>query len=519
MFHVGKRLLRLGAASVERGSSVKLPCSFGVLFIAALPPVSFVGRLIASGSSSQKAAGFSEGKNGLASHALYEKLWCLLKENEPLSSSAVFSMLKQPMPLEHALLFLSWACKQPGFAPGTDDVNQIAHLWASKFTSFALKDLEECFDSAGSMYTDVTWATLITTSNILNKPQQSISVFMHSQKHGCVPSQLLYDPLLFALVKCQRFDTAILIIREMLAANILPGKLVLGIFLDALCKVGKSKDAYKLVQEMGQMSSSASFRDGAYSRLICAVWRTAHSSMALDLLNEMKAKGFEPDKHAYNACIKLLCKKQGFELAQRLLKHMNEHGCSADAPTYTILVDGLYKAGRAKDALEVIELLTEDERPLDHSMYKAFLSCLVAVGRIDEAFDVFGQMQRDGGSEDPVLYYVMIKSLCDIGEIKRALDLKKTMNEKGFKADAHLYQLLQQGLCKGSRYVDELLLLIEELKSNGYAPIAKSYWTLVTHFYCLEDFENSRSWAEEMVKEGHKPTPFIKTRFPELRNV
>eukprot|EP00250_Pteridium_aquilinum_P034303 c7394_g1_i1 orf=358-2043(-) len=554
MYSVCKRLgraelLRSGAASIERSFCIALHCSYNPSNLwsytnhcprsynprcrwsySKQEPFFFFHRLLRQATNACSDEAFSrnladntEANDDLAlsiAHVISKQPWCPLTESElqvflPLPCSTVNAVLNQDIAIEPALNFVSWACKQPGFVLYADDVNQIAVLWASKYATFALHDLQETINLMGSQYSEAAWAALMTTSTFLKKPEQSVSIFMEMQKHGCKPSQLSYDPFLFSLVKCQRYDVALLMIQEMLDSGISPGERALGTLLDALCSAGKSKDAYNLVQDMERLGS-ASHHGLAYSRLITAVWRAPKGSMALDLLHEMKLKGLKPDKQAYTVCLKLLCRSRRFNSAQSLLKDMSEHHGSLDMSTYNILINGFYRGGKAKKALELVEQIKKEGHPLDCRMYTAIVSCLFAVGRVSDAVQEFEQMQRDGHSPSVVMYLVMIKNLCESGDVKHALDLKKTMNEEGVLPNAQLYQALQRGLCLGSRYVDELLSLVEEIKIKGFSPTAEAYHTLVTHFCIQSDCDKARIWAQEMVNKGYKPTPYIMTKFPEL---
>jgi hypothetical protein len=84
---------------------------------------------------------------------------------------------------------------------------------------------------------------------------------------------------------------------------------------------------------------------------------------------------------------------------------------------------------------------------------------------------------------------------------------------RGFEADARLYHALCHGLCMGSAHIEELLQVVEEMRSKGYWLPAEAYFTLVTHFCTLGRFDLAKIWAEEMRNHGHEPTPYLRTMF------
>ncbi|KAH7301199.1 hypothetical protein KP509_23G015900 [Ceratopteris richardii] len=434
--------------------------------------------------------------------------------HSPISLPRLLSALIEPISFDDALDIFSRACKQEGFELCTDDVNQIARVWASKY---ALEDLRGRVNLDISMFPEPTWATIMITSNLMNTPQLTINIFVKLRERNLVLSQLSYEPYLFALLKCHQLNVVRLTLREMLASHIFPGPKVLGLSLDAFCKAGNLKEAQKYVQDASKLSP-VSFQESAYSRLVTAISKKS-SSMALDLFHNMRTKGLTPDHHAYSTCVQLLCSMQRFEEAEKVLKDLLESGQPLDPSTYRRLIHVLYKNRKPKEVLEIMEQLQKEGATFDQKTLTASLSCLFSVGRYGDAVKNFEAMQKNTDYEDPVLYYVMIKKLCDIGDVKLAIELKKSMNAKGITTDARLYEILQQCLCKGSSYVNELLFLVEEVKSRGLSPIVESYVTLAMHFYSQGDYDTARCFAEEMVKEGYKPTPYMKVKLPELHDI
>lgn len=430
----------------------------------------------------------------------------------PLSSPTVHAVLQLDIAEESALGFFSWAGKQPGCVYHRDDVNQVAYLWATKYGPGKLTSMQENLISMGSQYGEVAWAAMIVAYTILRRAAHGVTIFMEMKKSGCKPTYLSYEPLLFALVKCNRVDAALFTAQDMLTSGILPEDKALGALLDGLCKTGKSETAFGFVHEIGRLGP-VSYHEYAYSRLITAVWRTGSNAMALELLHEMKTKGLKPDRHAYTVCVKLLCRNHRFDMAQNLLTEMTKQNCAPDMLTYTALINGLYKGGKVTEALGVAELMRKQGGPLDCRMYTAILNCLFVAGRVNDAVQTFEQMVEEGHPADLVAYFVMIKNLCEAGDVKRALDIKKAMNEKGFQPDARLYLALSRGLCAGSSHVEELLHLVEEMRTKGYSPTAEVYLTLTTHFCTQGNFDRARIWAKEMISKGYQPTPYIRTKF------
>ena len=213
-------------------------------------------------------------------------------------------------------------------------------------------------------------------------------------------------------------------------------------------------------------------------------------------------------------CVKLLCRNNRFDMAQELVKDMGKENCVPDLSTYTALIHGLNRGGKVKEALDISELMLkkqQDGLPLDTKIYTAILNSLFLAGKVSDAVKTFERMQTEGNVTDIMTYIAMIKNLCAVGHVRQALDIKEGMIRKNLQPDARLYLALSRGLCVGSPHIEDLLHVVQEMRSKRYELPAEVYLTLVTHFCSVGKFDDARVWVKEMINHGHEPTPYLRT--------
>jgi pentatricopeptide repeat protein len=83
--------------------------------------------------------------------------------------------------------------------------------------------------------------------------------------------------------------------------------------------------------------------------------KQGQTEKAIDLLDMMISKGFEPDGMTYRILINGLCKKDEIEKAMEFLNVMISKGLEPDIVTYNPLINGLCRKGEIEKAMSLLD--------------------------------------------------------------------------------------------------------------------------------------------------------------------
>ncbi|KAL2329507.1 hypothetical protein Fmac_017088 [Flemingia macrophylla] len=190
-----------------------------------------------------------------------------------------------------------------------------------------------------------------------------------------------YSMIITALCECRRVEEASELFGRMLACGLKPKVVVYNSVITMLCKLGKLKDAIRILEIMNKKRC---LPDGfTFTALIHAHGEGKNWKVAYDLLMEMLGLGLIPHFHTYNLvecllrehdrldlCVKLerklenqelqkLCKGGQVDAAYEKAKSMLEKGIPFSAYAREIFEDVFQKCGKLRIARQLLEKKTE----------------------------------------------------------------------------------------------------------------------------------------------------------------
>ncbi|CAI0440294.1 unnamed protein product [Linum tenue] len=149
--------------------------------------------------------------------------------------------------------------------------------------------------------------------------------------------------------------------------------------------------------------------------------RAGEIRKALELFNEMKANGINPDVVTYTTIMNLYCSIDHLKEAVNLFHDMEAKGVEPDVITYTVLLKGELKEIRCKRSRN---------REINNS------NAVVGPFLYGKLMDV---------EPDPVMYTVLIDARCKENDMKGAMKFFKEMIDRGLQPDATAYTALLCG--------------------------------------------------------------------------
>jgi len=106
-----------------------------------------------------------------------------------------------------------------------------------------------------------------------------------------------------------------------------------------------------------------------------------------------------------------LCREGNALGALQLLEEMEAKGCSPNSCTYNTLLHGLCKARMLGKAMELYGVMKAGDVKLETGSYGTFLRTLCRNGRVAEAYEVFDYAVESKSLKDVVAYSTLESTL------------------------------------------------------------------------------------------------------------
>ncbi|KAJ3299993.1 hypothetical protein HK104_005486 [Borealophlyctis nickersoniae] len=194
-----------------------------------------------------------------------------------------------------------------------------------------------------------------------------------------------------------------------------------------------------------------------YTALIRGLLQSGKTSIAEQLLQEMRESGLHPNLTIYNAFMSNSLRRGDHAHVLRLFEEMQRDG-ALSAITYRILLRSYVERGQMDEATEVLNRLEIGEessgvRP-DLEMYKTVVLGWANQGNLDMALSVMDKIAGTNHEEteirplaDAGIYASVITLCCTLGNAVDAWRMYTHMVERGLKANSFTFNSVITALC------------------------------------------------------------------------
>ncbi|KAF6140816.1 hypothetical protein GIB67_042229 [Kingdonia uniflora] len=313
----------------------------------------------------------------------------------------------------------------------------------------------------------------------------------HSIYSNCKPTVFTCNAVLAALLRQSKYSEFLSFHRFITQASVVPNVVTYNLLFTAYCdckRIDSALDHYKLLINNAPFNPSPT----TYRILVKGLVDNARLDRALEIKDEMLAKGLLPDPIVYNHLMLGLVKSGDSDGVLDLYNEMKEKvGFVSDGVVYGSLMKGYFQKGMEKEAMDCYnEAVGEDSKVrMSAVAYNWVLDALNKNGMFDEAKRLFDRMMEEHNppgrmSVNLGSFNVMVNGYCAQGRLTDAIGFFKRMGEKNCSPDTLSYNYLIEQLC-GNEMMAEAEELFKEMGEDMISsPDEFTYMLLVNT--CLE---------------------------------
>ncbi|XP_022150421.1 pentatricopeptide repeat-containing protein At1g06710, mitochondrial [Momordica charantia] len=415
----------------------------------------------------------------------------------------VLNLLRSP---ELCVRFFLWAGRQIGY-------NHTASVYC------ALLDVFECdnYDRVPEEYLREIWGddkvVLGKLLNVLIRKccrnglwNVALEELGRLKDFGYKPTRLTYNALIQVFLRADKLDTAHLVHREMSQSGFSMDEFTLGFFAQALCRVGKWRDALSLIEKEDFVPNTV-----LYTKMISGLCEASLFEEAMDFLNRMRSTSCIPNAQTYKILLCGCLNKKQLGRCKRILSMMIAEGCFPSYRIFNSLVHAYCRSGDFSYAYKLLKKMENCGCKPGYVVYNILIGGICGSEELpgpvtfELAEKAYNEMLSAGTVLNKVNVVNFARCLCGFGKFEKAYKVIHEMMDNGFIPDTSTYSEVIGFLCNASR-VENAFLLFKEMKGTGVVPDVYTYTILIDCFSKAGLIKQAHNWLDEMVRDGCEPT-------------
>ncbi|KAF8393765.1 hypothetical protein HHK36_019963 [Tetracentron sinense] len=333
----------------------------------------------------------------------------------------------------------------------------------------------------------------------------------HSIYSNCRPTIFTCNSVMAALLRQSRYSDLLSLHRFITQAGVVPNVVTHNLLINAYCDCRKTDTA---LEHYKQLINDAPFNPSptTYRILVKGLVDNNKVDRALQLKDEMLAKGFAPDPLFYNYLMLGLVKKPDSDGVLDLYNELKEKlGFVSDGIVYGSLMMGYFLKGMEKEAMDFYtQAVGENSRVrMGAVAYNSILNALSKNGKFDEAMVLFDRMMEEHNPPRQIMvnlgsFNVMVDGFCAQGRFGDAVEIFNKMGEKKCTPDTLSFNNLIEQLC-GNGMVSEAEDLYKEMGEKSVNPDEFTYVLLMDASFGENRADDAAGYFRKMVEMGLRP--------------
>lgn len=186
------------------------------------------------------------------------------------------------------------------------------------------------------------------------------------------------------------------------------------VLVAAKCRNGDFQEALDLFDEMRRFGCDPNTK--SYNYLLGSLSKKGRIAEVCELIEVMEKLGYLPDSVTFEIVIVHACRIGSIDFAIEFLYHMMSEGLEPRITTHAVFIKGYFWSGRVDDAYKyVVDMIGKDKYSANMN-YSLLASLFHRSGRVIEARDVLIEMTEKGLKPNFPVYMRVMKDLFKLGK-------------------------------------------------------------------------------------------------------
>ncbi|KAH1087118.1 hypothetical protein GYH30_018588 [Glycine max] len=374
-----------------------------------------------------------------------------------------------------SLRFFHWLCSSCGFSPDQSSCNVLFQVLVDAGAGKLAKSLLDspgftpepaslegyiqCLSGAGMVEDAVdmlkrvvfcpsvaTWNASLLGCLRARRTDLVWTLYEQMMESGVVASINVETVGYLIMVFCAEYKVlkGYELLKELLENGLCPDNVVFNELIRGFCKEGQYDRVSEILHIM--IAKQCNPDVSTYQEIIYGLLKMKNSE-GFQVFNDLKDRGYFPDRVMYTTVIKGLCEMQRLGEARKLWFEMIKKGFQPNEYTYNVMMHGYCKIGDLAEARKIFEDMRDRGYAETTVSYGTMISGLCLHGRTDEAQSLFEEMFQKGIVPDLITYNCLIKALCKEVKIVKARKLLNLLLAQGLELSVFSFSPLIKQLC------------------------------------------------------------------------
>ncbi|KAJ7256129.1 hypothetical protein O6H91_Y414900 [Diphasiastrum complanatum] len=286
-------------------------------------------------------------------------------------------------------------------------------------------DARKVFDSMPE-HNVFSWTIIISTYANHGQGEEAINLFQQMRQTGILPNVVTFVVVLKACARIPALEQGKQLHVDIIKSGFESDTTVRNTLVDMYAKCGCMEDALQVFNNMHDERDVVS-----WTAMIAGYAQHGLGKEALDLYEQMKQEGVQPNNFTYVVLLKACASIAALEQGKQLHLDIIESGFESDVIVGNTLVDMYAKCDHMEDAQQVFNNM--HERTV--VSWNAMIAGYAQQGLGKEALALYEQMKQEDVQPNDVTYVCLLKACASIAALKEGKQLHLDIIKSGFEPD------------------------------------------------------------------------------------
>ncbi|KAI0499316.1 hypothetical protein KFK09_020219 [Dendrobium nobile] len=328
-----------------------------------------------------------------------------------------------------AVRFFDWVLKyHPSFKPNSEIYNLIVNNLGRVENYSCMSNVLSELSSKGYCLTEKAFTFLkFCSSSTIKDSVRTVTEVLNGIRGPCRGSGI--HALIKLLCAMNSFELAFFVMEETVRKTS-----YYNLLIAAKCQNGDFRELMDVFDEMRTHGCDPNIK--SYNYLLGSLFKNDRVIEACEILQVMEAAGYVPDLITYEVVASHACKANRLDYAIEILNLLLSEGIKPRPTTHAAFIKGLFWSGRVENAYNYVIEMSVKDKCSNNCNFSLLANLFRLSGRVVEAGSILHEMMVKGIKPNFPVYIKVLKDLHSIARGDLASELKSMFVKFNSNIDA-----------------------------------------------------------------------------------